>query len=82
MEPSLNTSRLIVRYVRNVFLPQQFFNTCMNHVLGRMYHVLRRMTKKSNCGVSFGTVRITDIDTDDAVIFAETIEVLSEAFDR
>ena len=54
----------------------------MNHVLGRMYHVLRRMTKKSNCGVSFGTVRITDIDTDDAVIFAETIEVLSEAFDR
>ena len=40
------------------------------------------MSEKSGCGVSFGTVRITDLDcTDDAVIFAETTEVLAGALD-
>ena len=44
------------------------FNTCMDHVMGRM----------SGCEVSFGTVRITDLDfADDAVIFAEKTEVLA-----
>ena len=40
------------------------------------------MSEKSGCGVSFGTVRITDLDlADDAVIFAEATEVLAGALD-
>ena len=47
-------------------------NTCVDHVLGRM--------EKSGCGVSFGLVRITDLEfVDDAVIFTATPEVLAEA---
>ena len=47
------------------------FNACMDHVLGRM-------SEKSGCGLSFGTVRNTDLDfaDDDALMFAETTEVL------
>ena len=45
-----------------------------------MDHVLERMSEKSGCGLSFGTVRISDLDfADDAVIFAETTEVLAGA---
>ena len=56
-------------------LAPTLFNTCTDHVLGRM-------SERSDCGVSFGTVRITDLDfADDAVIFAETTEVLAEALD-
>ena len=34
------------------------------------------------CGVTFGTVQITDLDfADDAVIFAETTEVIVGALD-
>ena len=52
-----------------------FFNTCIDHVL-------RRMSEKSGCGVSFGKVRITDLDfADDAVIFAEITEVLAGALE-
>ena len=47
------------------------FNTCTDHVLGMI-------SEKSGCGVSFGTVRITDLDfADDAVKFAETTEVFA-----
>ena len=47
-----------------------------------MEHVLRRIEENSGCGVSYGTVRITDLDfVDDAVIFAETTEVLAAALD-
>ena len=43
-------------------LAPTLFNACM---------VLGRMSEKSGCGVSFGTVRVTDIVfADDAVIFA------------
>ena len=56
-------------------LAQTLFNTCMDHILGRM-------SEKSGCGVSFGTVRISDLHfADDAVIFAETTEVLPGALD-
>ena len=42
-----------------------------------MDHVLGRMSENSGC-MSFGRVWITDLDfTNDAVIIAETIEVLS-----
>ena len=38
-----------------------------------------RLSEKSGCGVSTGTVRFTDFDfADDAIIFAETTEVLPE----
>ena len=51
------------------------FNTCMDHLLGRM-------SEKTGCGMSFGTVRITDLDfADDAVILAKTTEVLAGALD-
>ena len=51
------------------------FNTCMDHGLGKM-------SEKSGCGLSFETVRITDIDyAENAVIFAVTTEVLSEALE-
>ena len=45
-----------------------------------MVHVLGRVSEKSACGVPFGKVRITDF-MDDAVIFAETTEVLAGALD-
>ena len=47
-----------------------------------MDHVLGTMSEKSGCEMSFGTVRITDLHlADDAVIFAETTEVLAGALD-
>ena len=47
-----------------------------------MDHVLRRMSERSGCGISFGTDRCIDFDfADDAVIFAETTEVLAGALD-
>ena len=47
-----------------------------------MDHVLGRMSEKSVCGVSFGTVKIADLDfADDAVIFAGTTEVFAGALD-
>ena len=46
-----------------------------------MDHVLV-MSEKSDCRVPFGRVRITDLDfADDAVVLAETTEVLAEALD-
>ena len=40
------------------------------------------MLEKSGSEVSFGTVQITDLDfADDAIIFAETTEVLAGALD-
>ena len=50
-----------------------------------MDHVLETMSEKSGFGLSFGSVRITDLDfADDAVVFAQTevpawaLEALSE----
>ena len=51
------------------------FNTCMDRALGRMVDA-------SGCCVSFGDVQISDLDfADDAVIFAETLEVLVGALE-
>ena len=37
---------------------------------------LGRMSERSSCGSSFGNVKISELDfADDAVIFAETLEV-------
>ena len=47
-----------------------------------MDHVLAKMSETLSCGLSFETVRITDFDfADDAVIFAETIEVRAGALE-
>ena len=46
------------------------FSTCMDWILGRML-------ERSSCGASFWNVNISDHDfTDDAVIFAETLDIL------
>ena len=51
-------------------LAPTLFSTCMDWILGRM-------SKRSSCGTLFGNVKISDLDfTDDAVIFAETLDVL------
>ena len=47
------------------------FSTCMDWILER-----------SSCGASFGNVKISDLDfADDAVIFAETLDILLGAFE-
>ena len=46
------------------------FSTCMEWILGRMSDI-------SSYGVSFGNVKISDVDfADDAAIFAETLDIL------
>ena len=47
-------------------LAPTLFSACMDWILGRM-------SERSSCGVSFGNVKISDLDfADDVVIFAET----------
>ena len=56
-------------------LAPTLFNTCMDWVLGRT-------VDRSRCGAAVGNVRITDLDfADDAVIFAESLEVLVSALE-
>ena len=46
------------------------FSACIDWILGRML-------ERSSCGASFGNVKISDLDfTDDAFIFAETLDIL------
>ena len=40
------------------------------------------MSERSSCGASFGNVKISDLDfADDAVIFAETLDILLGALE-
>ena len=40
------------------------------------------MSERSSCGASFGNVKISDLDFgDDAVIFAETLDIILGAFE-
>ena len=51
------------------------FNTCMNWVMGRF-------VDQSHCEASVGNTKITDlVFADDAVIFAESLEVLVMALE-
>ena len=44
--------------------------------------ILGRMSERSCCGASFGHVKISDLDfADDAVIFAETLNILLGALE-
>ena len=46
------------------------FSVCMDCILGRIL-------ERSSCGASFGNVKISDLNfADDAVIFAETLDIL------
>ena len=51
-------------------LAPTLFSACMDWVLGRM-------SERTSCGASFGNVKFSDLDfADDAVIFAETLDIL------
>ena len=51
------------------------FQHCMDWIMGRM-------SERSSCGASFGNVKISDLDfADDAVIFAETLDILLGALE-
>ena len=51
------------------------FSACMDWIMGRILEI-------SNCGASFGNVKIYDLDfADDAVIFAETLDILLGALE-
>ncbi|KAG0720572.1 putative aarF domain-containing protein kinase 1 [Chionoecetes opilio] len=56
-------------------LAPSLFNTCMDWVLGKV-------VDQSDCGASLGNTKITDlVFADDAVIFAESLEVLVMALE-
>ena len=56
-------------------LAPTLFTTCMDWILGRM-------PDRSSCGASFRNVNISDLDfADDAVIFAETLDIILGAFE-
>ncbi|KAG0729200.1 (E3-independent) E2 ubiquitin-conjugating enzyme UBE2O [Chionoecetes opilio] len=56
-------------------LAPSLFNTCMDWVLGKVVY-------QSDCGASLGNTKITDlVFADDAVIFAESLEVLVMALE-
>ena len=44
--------------------------------------IMGRMSERSSCGAWFGNVKISDLDfADDAVIFAETLDILLGALE-
>ena len=56
-------------------LAPALFSNCMDWNLGRIL-------ERSSCGASFDNVKISDLDVaDDAVIFAETLNILLGAFE-
>ena len=60
---------VVIGVCQGFVLAPTLFSACMDWILGRM-------SERSSCGASFGNVKISDLDfTDDAVIFAETLEL-------
>ena len=71
MVPSLTYFQLLLEFVRGCALAPTLFSTCVDWI-----------PERSSCGVSFGNVKISDLDfADDAVIFAETLEILLGALE-
>ena len=70
MIPSLTYFQLLIEFISGCVMAPTLFSTCMDWILGRMSEIL-------SCGASFGNVKISDHDfADDAVIFAETLDML------
>ena len=70
MIPSPTYFQLLLEFVGVCTGPHTFQHLCMDWILGKM-------SERSRCGASFGTVKISDIDVaDDAVIFVETLDIL------
>ena len=62
---------VVTGVLQGCVLAPTLFSTCMEWILGRM-------SERSSCSASFGNVKISDLDfADDAVIFAETLDILS-----
>ena len=55
-------------------LTPTLFSTCLDWILGRM-------SERSSYGASFGNLKISDLDFTDAVIFAETLDILLGALE-
>ena len=64
---------VVTEICQGCLLAQTHFHTCMDWILGRML-------EGSSCGASFRKVKISELDfSDDAVIFAETLDILKWA---
>ena len=61
---------VVTGVLQRCVLAPTLFSTFMDWILGRK-------SERSSCGALFGNVKISDLDvTDDAVIFAETLDIL------
>ena len=61
---------IVARAHQGCALAPTLFSVCMDWILGRM-------SERSICDASFGNVNISNLDfTDDAVMFAETLDIL------
>ena len=67
--------QLLLEFVGGSVLPPTLFSACIDWILGRM-------SERSSCGASFGNVKIPAVNfADDAVIFAETLDILLGALE-
>ena len=73
--PCVTYFQLFLEFVRECVLAPTRFSAGMDWILGRML-------ERSSCGASFGNVKISDLDfKDDAVLFAETLDILLGALE-
>ena len=71
MIPSPTYFQLLLEFIRGVYWPPHF-----SALVWTLVWILR-LSDRSSCGASFGNVKISDLDfADDAVIFAETLDIL------
>ena len=65
----------VTRVHQGCVLVPTLYSACKDWILGMM-------SERSSCGVLFGKVNISDLDfADDAVIFAETLDILLGALE-
>ena len=66
---------VVTGVLQQCVLVSTLFSACIDWILGRM-------SERSSCGASFGNVKISDLDfTNDAIIFAETLDILFRALE-
>ena len=67
--------KVVTGFRHGCVLAPTLFSICLDWILAKM-------SERSSCGASFGNVKISDLDfADDAVIFAETLDILSGALE-